>query len=261
MKVYLMTDYEGVAGVWNWEPRDDVSPAAWDERQRGRRLLTGEVNAAVEGFLAGGATEVIVNDGHGAGYTIDIERVHPRARVIHGHDRPFWLPLLDETCAATALVGAHPRYGTPRGNLRHSMSHNLRYTVNGVEMGEIGMQALIAGHFGVPFVFLSGDAHACREVEELIPGVTTAPVKEGLSTLSAVTLAPEAARELIRNRASESLCHLADVRPYSLGSPVTMIEEHMADTSTGDGPVVLHRRVVEAPDPVELFMRFYSYPR
>jgi len=261
MKVYIMTDYEGVAGTWNWEQRDDHSPAAWDERQRGRRLLTGEVNAAVEGFLAGGASEVIVNDGHGAGYTIDIEHVHPGARVIHGHDRPFWLPLLDESCAATALVGAHPRYGTPRGNLRHSMSHNLRYTINGVEMGEIGMQALIAGHFGVPFVFLSGDVHACREVEALIPGVTTAAVKEGLSTLSAATLAPSAARALIRERAAESLRHLGEVKPYCLGSPVTMVEERMADTSTGEGPVVLARREVQAPDPVELFMRFYGYPR
>jgi len=198
VKVYIVTDLEGVAGVWNWDHHDGASPGDWDERARGRRLLTGELNAAVEGFVAGGATEVIVNDGHGRGYTLDVESVHERAVVIHGHERPQWLPKLDATCDATALVGGHAKYATPHGNLTHSMSGGLRYTVNGVEMGEIGMQAFAAGSLGVPFIFLSGDLHACREVEGFIPGVVTAPVKEGLSTLCAATLAPSAARKLIR---------------------------------------------------------------
>ena len=122
MKVYLMTDLEGVSGVWQWEERKDESPENWDYRQRARRLLTGEVNAAVAGFFDGDATEVIVNDGHGAGYTIDVELLDDRVTVIHGRQRPFWLPMLDGTCQATALVGAHAKAGTPHANLCHSMS-------------------------------------------------------------------------------------------------------------------------------------------
>jgi len=256
-----MTDYEGVAGVWNWERREDDSQENWDERARGRRLLTGEVNAAVEGFLAGGATEVIVNDGHGAGYTIDIESVHEAAVVIHGRDRPEWLPKLDGTCDATALVGAHPRYATPCGNLRHSMSLGLRYTINGFELGEIGMQALIAGHFGVPLVFLSGDLHACREVEGFIPGVVTAPVKEGLSTLSAATLAPPAARKLIRAKAEEAIGRIGTIAPFDLGRPVRLVEERLVDTETEDKAALLKRREFQADDILEVMAQAFGFPR
>ena len=101
MKFYMMTDLEGVAGVYTWEHRADESPQNHEQRMRQRRWLAKEVSAAADGLYAGGATEVIVNDGHGAGYTMDLDHVDPRIDVITGMERPFWLPYLDATCDAT----------------------------------------------------------------------------------------------------------------------------------------------------------------
>jgi len=263
-----MTDLEGVAGVWTWENRDDQTQINVEYRLMARRLLTAEVNAAVEGLFAGGATEVIVNDGHGAGSTIDVEQVDPRVRLVHGRNRPFWLPLLDGTCDATVLVGAHAKAGTPSANLCHSMSLQIRnYTFNGVSHGEIGMQAMIAGHFGVPMVLLTGDVYACREVEGFIPGIVTAPVKEGLSSLSAATLAPPAARELIRGRAEQAMGVVDQVRPYTVGSPLVFTEERYEASFDPENPppvgtvVDPHTLRVEANDIIDLFNQIYGYPR
>lgn len=266
MKVYLMTDLEGVAGVWTWENRDDHTQINVEYRLMARRLLTAEVNAAIEGLMSGGATQIIVNDGHGAGSTIDIEQLDPRVSLIHGRSRPFWLPLLDESCDATVLVGAHAKAGTPAANLCHSMSGQIRnYTFNGISHGEIGMQAMIAGHFGVPMVFLSGDVHACREVEGFIPGVVTAAVKQGLSSLSAATLVPRAARDLIRDRAREAMGAVGKVAPYRVEGPLVFTEERYEAAFDPENPppvgavVDPHTLRVEARDIVDLFNRLYGY--
>jgi D-amino peptidase len=262
MKIYMMTDLEGVGGVWDWDR------GGWtdEDRARARRLLTGEVNAAVEGFLEGGADGVIVNDGHGRGYSIDIEDVHPAATVIHGVDRPFWLPDLDETCDATALVGAHAKARTPGANLCHSMSGSIDgYWVNDVSIGEIGLQALIAGHFGVPFIFLSGDEHACREVSELIPSVGTTATKRGLSTLSAHTLSPAACRERIREGAESSVELIGTVKPLTLGTPLVFRERRVKpdfdEGGAGEGERIISRweREITAADPIELTCRVFGY--
>ncbi|MCD6350889.1 MAG: M55 family metallopeptidase, partial [Armatimonadetes bacterium] len=206
MKVYLMTDLEGVAGVYQWENRDDTSLENHERRVRQRRWLAEEVSAAVDGLYKGGATEVIVNDGHGAGYTIDLDHMDPRAWVINGQNRPFWLPYLDETCDATGLVGGHAKAGTEGACLYHTMSTAIRnWTFNGISLGEAGLQAAIAGHFGVPFVLVTGDAFLCKEMEELIPGVVTVPVKVGLSRTAALQCTPAEARELIREGAQEAM--------------------------------------------------------
>lgn len=263
MKVYLVTDLEGVGGVWDWD-HGQWSP---EERARARSLLTGEVNAAVEGFLLGGASEVIVNDGHGVGYSIDIEDVHPRARVIHGQDRPIWLPLFDGTFAATGLVGAHAKANTAGANLCHTMSSLSidGYWVNDVSIGEIGLQAITAGHFGVPFVFLSGDEYACREVSELIPGVRTVATKLGLSTRSACTLSPAACREGIREGAAASMELIGTVEPLTLGPPLVFRERRQRPDFDGrvpgEGERILSRweREISATDPIDLTCKLYGY--
>jgi len=268
VKVYLMTDLEGVAGVYQWEDRDDASLENHERRCRQRRLLAREVNAAVDGFFAGGATEVIVNDGHGAGYTIDVELLDPRAEIIHGQKRPFWLPWLDGTCQATALVGAHAKAATPGANLCHTMSREIRdYSVNGVSIGEIGLQALIAGHYGVPFIFLSGDAYACREVEQLIPGCVTAAVKTGASLLSARALSPERACRAIREGARRAMGALGKVKPLDLGRPVRFREERYdaafdpAHPPAHSRVIDIHTREVEAEDIIDLACKLYGYSR
>jgi len=267
MKVYLMTDLEGVAGVTEWEDRKNESVANHAQRERQRRWLAREVSAAADGFFAAGATEVLVNDGHGGGYTIDLDAVDPRVEIIHGRERPFWLPLI-ETCDVTALVGAHAKAGTPLACLRHSMSDSVRgYWFNGISVGEMGMQAAIAGHYGIPFIFVSGDAWACKEIEELIPGCVTVPVKQGLSTFCARAWPPVKAQELIRAGAEKALRAADRVKPFRLDSPLHFRWEMKEPTFDSEKPPIPGARVVDshtlefvAEDVIDLFIQLYRYP-
>jgi D-amino peptidase len=268
MKLYLMTDLEGVAGVYQWESGStDTSLENHERRCRQRIWLAEEVSAAVDGFCAGGAAEVIVNDGHGAGYTIDLDHLDPRAEVIHGRERPFWLPFLDETCAATGIVGGHAKAGTEGANLWHTMSLGIRdWQFNGISLGEMGLQAAIAGHYGVPFVFCAGDAYACKEMEELIPGVVTAPVKYGTSRLSTLTLSREEACARIREASEEAMKRIGEIPPFQLQSPVHFRDERDEPTFDEEKPgefrvLDAHTRELEADNVIDLMYKIYSYPR
>ncbi|MGD8237910.1 MAG: M55 family metallopeptidase [Armatimonadota bacterium] len=267
MKLYLMTDLEGVAGVYTWENREDESLENHERRCRQRRWLAHEVSSAVDGFFAGGASDVIVNDGHGAGYTIDLEHMDPRAQVINGRQRPVWLPYLDETCDATGIVGAHAKANTPSGCLCHTMSSGIRdWSFNGISLGEMGIQAAIAGHYGVPFVFVSGDAHACKEMEELIPGIVTVPVKTGTSRFSAIQMAPGASCAAIGEGAERAMQAVGDVEPFKLESPILFRDEREEPTFDEENPaehcrvINARTREVEAEDIIDLMHKIYSYP-
>ncbi len=261
MKFYLMTDLEGVAGVYKWEDEEDDSLMNYEERCRQRRWLTEEVNAAVEGLYEGGVTEVIVSDGHGAGYTIDLDYIDPRVEVISGRQRPVWLPCLDESCDATGIVGAHAKAGTPNANLCHTMNPTIRdWSFNGISMGELGLQAIIAGYYGVPFVFCSGDVWACREIEELIPGIITVPVKYGTSRLSALTCPPKKAHRRIREAAEKAMQIVAEIEPFSPECPIRFREERINPDFDEENPpegfkvINAHVREVEADDIMQLLI-------
>lgn len=198
-----MTDLEGVAGVVSFK-----SQTLPEHRygEQARRLLTAEVNACVEGLREAGVTDAVVMDGHGAGGIV-FEEIHPEARLIHGLPMaPSWADSLEATDIAL-FVGQHAMAGTVDGNLNHTQDSTAitSYTLNGRLIGEIGQFALFAGSYGVPVVFLSGDEAACREVEALIPGVTTAAVKKGLGRNSAISLSAQKARDLIRSRAAAAV--------------------------------------------------------
>ncbi len=228
MKVYMVTDLEGVAGITQWDPRHEGdTPATAAVRQRFGRWLAEEVNAAARGFFAGGATEVIVNDGHGAGQTMDVELLDPRITLFHGTQRPDYCTGLDETCDAIASVGTHAMGGTPHGNLAHTMGRGVRYySFNGIHVGETGLQAFLAGYYGVPYVFCAGDEWAVREMQELCPGCVGAAVKMGTSQLSALTCTPARAREIIEQGAEQAMSVIGQVEPLDLDSPVVFREEH-----------------------------------
>jgi len=222
MKVYIVTDLEGVSGVVEFEDRKDESPRNLALRQKYSRLLAGEVNAAVEGAFEGGATEVLVNDCHGGAYTIDFEMLDSRARVIHGRERPIWMVGLDETYDAMFSLGVHAMAGTRGGVLYHSMSTIVRQIrLNGTPVGELGLEAFCAGAYGVPLVLVTGDAAACREAEALVPGVVTVAVKEGLSRYAAISIPPEKARALIREGAKRAMARIGDIKPFALDPPYT----------------------------------------
>ena len=199
MRLSIQTDLEGVAGVVSFEEQTTPEGRYYE---MAKRLLSVEVNAAIEGALAAGATDVVVNDGHGHG-GIDYETIHEAAAVRQG--RPRKAPWADADFYGaydfTCIIGQHSMEGTADGNLNHTQSSKTvdHYKLNGKYIGEIAQWALCAGACGVPLIFLSGDTAACREAQALIPGITTAGVKEGITRGCAISLSHKRARDLIRD--------------------------------------------------------------
>jgi len=228
MKIYIMTDMEGVAGVLdhdNWcQPPERGYPGRYYDL--GRKFLTREVNAAIEGLWQGGADEIIVSDGHGAG-GINPALLDPRARLLRGWPRGYPFEL-DQTFAAVAWVGQHAKAGTPHAHLAHTQWFNyLEQTVNGLSIGEFGEFVLCASELSVPAIFASGDEAFCREASALVPGITTVAVKQGLTpddghdldtraymahNLGAIHLHPEVARRAICDRALAAITRFRESR-------------------------------------------------
>jgi len=225
--VYVMTDLEGVAGVDDWDPRlrDDATTARGvADRLEMQRLLTGEVNAAVEGLFAAGVQEVLINDAHGAGRTILVEDLVSGVRIARGTGRPGWALGISPRFDALVQVGMHAMAGTPSACLAHTQSHKNEpvYRINGREFGEMEQAALLAGELGIPWVFTAGDAHACREAEGWVPGMVTAPVKTGLAINCAIHLAPVDARALIRERIQEAVVKAGEIAPLTMEGPFVL---------------------------------------
>jgi len=198
MKILITTDIEGVAGVVSFE--DHGSPSG-RYHERAKSLLTAEVNAAVEGMLERSVEDMLVMDLHGPG-GITFEEVHEAAKVMHG--RPLAplsvrMSLMQEYDTAVN-IGQHAMAGVVDGNLNHTQSsRTIDYiSLNGRPIGETAQFALLVGSMGIPMIFLSGDEAACREVEALIPGITTVATKRGLSRSSAVSLSAVQSRKRIR---------------------------------------------------------------
>lgn len=237
MKIYINTDLEGVAGVTTFYVQTSPDGPGY---ATACRLLTQEVNAAIDGFIDGGADDFIVNDGHGPGGIV-FEDIHPAAKLIHG--RPVApkseIHRVVGDADAIAFVGQHAMAGTPGANLCHTMNSRTveRYTVNGIPVGETAMWALYYGAFNIPVIFLSGDDAACREVEQLIPSIVTATTKVGLSKNCAMSLSKEQSRALIRKQAEQALVNHRNnpVKPVVWNGPFvfekTFLSEEHADSA------------------------------
>lgn len=212
MKVFISLDMEGISGLSEWE---DVIPGR-RHYEAGRRLLTQDVNAAIEGALEAGATQIIVNESHGPMNNIILEELHPQVDVIRGFFKPLCMMQgIDSSCDAAFFIGYHGKAGTGDAVLNHTLSGLAihRLILNGKEVGEAGLNAAIAGAFGVPVVLVTGDSQTAKEVEEDIPGVFTVAVKTGITGLSSQAMHPVRARELIRQQAKEALLHRSTVKP------------------------------------------------
>lgn len=235
MKVLIGTDIEGVAGVVS-SPVQTSADGKYYEAAK--KLLTAEVNAAVEGLLEAGADDILVTDGHGCG-AIDFESLHPKAKLLHG--RPGcaqdirWA--VHASYDVTVMIGQHAMAGVQTGNLNHTQSSATidYYKLNGKKIGEIAQWALLAGSFGIPLIFLSGDDAACQEAKELILGIETVSVKQGLGRHSAISLSAQAAAEKIRIGIASALKkHLAQpVKPFVLNGPF-ILEKRFFHTETVD---------------------------
>jgi D-amino peptidase len=217
--VLVITDAEGVAGICRQEQVEPTNPEL-------QKLLTGEVNAAVRGFLSAGADEVVVWDGHDGSRTLSAATLEPRARLVIGSLGPALL--LDRGFAAVAFVGQHARANRERAVMAHSYSSLgiQRILVNRREAGEIETRAALAGAFGVSVIFLSGDQAAADDLRAIVPEAETAVVKEGLGYYTCLSLSAEKAQELIEEKAALALAKAGQVRPYRLEGPVAIEVEY-----------------------------------
>ncbi len=220
MRIYIMTDMEGCAGILN---HDDWVIPSGRYFEKGVSILTNEVNAAIEGFIAGGAKEFLVVDGHGAG-GIDPLRLHPAAELSRGAPNPVYPWLLDKDFDGAAWIGHHAKSGTPFSHITHTQWFNwLDLSINGISIGEYGETALCAMELGVPSFFASGEQALCEEARALTPGVVTVSVKRGIlpdgldqlsedeyrkAKLSAIHLSPAEACRRIKVGAEKAVAKL-----------------------------------------------------
>ncbi len=223
LKIYILTDLEGVSGVVTFQ-KHSYSDGIYYEQSKA--LLTKEINAAVEGFLEGGASEIVILDGHGSG-GINIDYIHSEAKVLMGRftDRDFGL---DSSFDAFIFIGQHAMSNAPNGNLAHSFSSRTIENIwlNGKLIGEIGALVLYASYFNVPTIFLSGDDVACNEIKELIPNIETAAVKKGFGLNAALCLSPEKAREKIKEGVKRAVRKIDQFELYKVEPPYEVIIEY-----------------------------------
>ena len=203
MKVFISADIEGVGGVVRGEQsgRDNA------EYAHARKLMTAEVNAAIQGAFDGGATEVVVTDAHSIGLNLISDEVDERAMLILGTPRRLgMMEGVDLGFDAAFFIGYHAAAGTAQAVIAHSYRRRVaEIRLNGRKVGEIGFNTALAGHFNVPVVLISGDEAACAEARALLPHILAVPVKKGLGAYSALCLHPKQAQALIRQSAKQAL--------------------------------------------------------
>ncbi|HMN08098.1 MAG TPA: M55 family metallopeptidase [Gemmatimonadaceae bacterium] len=219
-KVYISVDLEGIAGV---VAGTQTSPGG-QNYEWARRQMIAEANAAIEGAFAGGATEVLVNDSHGPQTNLRPDEIDRRATLITGQPKPLGMTQgLDSTFDAAVYIGYHAPGSTANAVQGHTFSSALKVVrLNGKEVGEYGLNAMVAGHWGVPVVFISGDKAAVEMAQDFIPGIDGLVVKEGIGTFAAKTMHPLEAREKIAAGVRAALVKRIARQPVRLGSSITL---------------------------------------
>jgi D-amino peptidase len=219
LKVYISVDMEGIAGVVH----GDQTSSSGKDYNLARRWTTDETNAAIEGALEAGATEIVVNDSHGSKRNIIASMVNPAAHLITGSPKPLGMMQgIDETFDAIIFIGYHSKVGTKDAVLDHTMSGSAFASViiNDIEMSEAQINAALGAVFDVPVVLITGDATVCRETkEEFGEELETAVVKEAVGRYAAKTLIPEKACALIKEKTKTALEKRNWVKPYKLNPP------------------------------------------
>ena len=263
-KVFVITDMEGVSGIFDTDLQ--CLPGQSPRFEESRKLLTGEVNAAVYGLHFGGATEVVVWDGHDGSRTLSVLDINPNARLLTGEPISPTLEL-DESYSAIIFIGQHAMAGAEKGILSHSYSslgvQNM--WVNGKPVGEIGGRVMLAGTFGIPAIMLSGDTAACREFHDLVPQGECAEVKSGVSRTAGYMLPHSAACALIRNKAQRAMERLSEFKPYRISGPVELKVEFttrgVREFPPRDGVERIDERtwVFKGKDIVEAWLKYSSF--
>ena len=235
MKVHVISDMEGIAGIVKWQQTKGGDPMY----EEGRRLYTEEINAAVRGAKAAGATEIVVMDCHGAGggwnfNSLVPDLLDPDCEYVVQEEWTSYTGFLESGCEAALFVGMHAMNGEQYGVLNHTVSgqewQNLSF--NGTLVGETGINAALCGTWGVPVLLVTGDRATCDEARALLGnGLTTVAVKEGLGQYSARQFPARRAREMVEQGAERALRDLGVVEPYNPGSPCTIEVEYKVSSA------------------------------
>ncbi len=240
IRIYVNTDLEGISGVFKFsQTREKDTPL----NIQACEYFMGDVAAVVRGLRDGGATEVVVLDGHGSQCVIP-HLMEPGAKYITGKPRPGAgnLAALDSSFAGMVMVGFHAMMGTPDGVLNHTQSSKTenRYWYNGVESGELAQNALIAGYYGIPVVMVTGDEATTREARKFFGNnIVTVPVKKGLSREAAILYPFEETRKALYEGAKKAVSVISGCKPYKIDTPIKVKMEYLnPDTSLPKPEVV-----------------------
>jgi D-amino peptidase len=221
MKIYISADMEGIVGVVTGE---QLGPSGF-EYNRAREFMTAEVNAAIEAAFEAGATEIVVSDSHGNGQNLLIEKLNPKVTLVRAWPRPLMMMQgIDETFDGAICIGYHTGTTNLQGVRAHTIS-SARLTdvrINGKSVSEAGINAAIAGQFGVPIIMVSGDDAVVKETTELLGDVEGAVVKWASGFHSARTLMPEAAYAVIREKVKRAIGRIKDFKPHKATTPIQL---------------------------------------
>jgi len=225
LRIYIVTDLEGASGVYQFAQTRETGPL----NEKAKEYLMGDIAAVVRGLRAGGATDIVILDGHGSQAFVP-HLMEPGATYITGKPRPGPLTGLDGSFAGMVQLGAHAMMGTPDGVLCHTQSSRTenRYWYNGVESGELVQCAAIAGAYGIPTILVTGDEATCRESRQFFgPECVTVAVKRGLSREAAELYPFEETRRALYEGAKRAMAALPRCKPYKLTLPIQAKKEYL----------------------------------
>jgi D-amino peptidase len=220
VNVFISSDIEGTAGVVHWE-----QVLNGPEYEAGRTLLENEVNAAIDGAADAGATRFLVNDAHYLMQNLRPERLHGRASLVSGKHKPLYMMEgLDGSFDAAFLVSYHGSISAETAVLSHTYNPSVVYhaELNGHVVGESGINALVARHYGVPIALVTGDDATAEEMLRIAPDCECVVVKRSISRFAAESVHPEVACELIRAGAARALERVGQMSPPAIDLPATL---------------------------------------
>ena len=232
MRVYISGDIEGITGIVSWSQcgRPSKDHYDWDFA---RRMYSHDINAAIRGARAGGATSVVVKDSHNTGKNLLIADLEPDTELISGYGSGLngMMEGIDESYDAVMLVGYHAMAGTAKGVLEHALSGGIhRFWINGKEEGEIAASAGVAGGYGVPLVFVSSDQAGCKEAKSLVPAIGTYATKTGLGKVMAHLKHPSVTGPGIEAAAKKAVMDAKKIKPLVYKGAITIrMEFHTSD--------------------------------
>jgi D-amino peptidase len=222
LRLYISADIEGIVGVVT---RDHLAPEGF-EYERARDWMTDTVVSACEAAHEAGATEIVVSDSHGNGESLKIERLPDYTQIVRSWPRPLTMMQGVEVgdFAGALLIGYHAGASNRGGVLSHTLSGSAfqEVRVNGQVLNEAGLNAAIAGHFGVPVIYASGDDVAVAEIRDIVGDIETTTVKWAHSTRSARSLTPAVAHAAVREGVKRAIARIGEAKPFRLKAPMAL---------------------------------------